>query len=85
VPIDDFVQHNKTIFSRDDIEPDTYKPLLPEHNQNITERELQHVLKHKYNAGKSRGLSRMPPQLLKFLGSAGIRVLASFLSESAIS
>jgi hypothetical protein len=42
------------------------------------------VLQHKYNASKSRGESRLPPQILKFLGAAGIGCLASFLTDSAI-
>jgi hypothetical protein len=42
------------------------------------------VLQHQYKATKSRGNSRLPPQLLKFLGTSGINSLATFLNESAI-
>jgi hypothetical protein len=41
-------------------------------------------LQYKYKATKSRGNSLLPPQLLKFLGKAGIGSLATFLNESAI-
>ena len=42
------------------------------------------MLQHQYKATKSRGNSKLPPQLLKFLGTAGIGSLATFLNESAI-
>ena len=42
------------------------------------------MLQHQYKATNSRGNSTLPPQLLKFLGTAGIGSLATFLNESAI-
>ena len=47
--------------------------------------EIKYILNYKYKATKSRGCSILPPQLLKFLGPAGIGSLATFLNESAIS
>jgi hypothetical protein len=50
----------------------------------ITPTELQEVLEQSFKANKSTGLSNMPLQVLKFMGSAGIDVLADFLNSSAI-
>jgi hypothetical protein len=50
----------------------------------ISQEELKEELQDNYKATKSRGNSVLPPQLLKFLGSAGIGQLARFLNESAI-
>ena len=63
---------------------DHYKPLVTPEENCITLTELKHVLQHHYKATKSRGSSLLPPQLLKFLGVAGIGSLANFLNESAI-
>ena len=63
---------------------DTYRALDNPAQEFITVSELQDVLKSKYKATKSRGNSMLPPQLLKFMGHAGIGCLATFLNESAI-
>ena len=63
---------------------DAYKPLQDPAKMYITQAKLEGVLKHQYKATKSRGNSLLPPQLLKFLGTAGIGCLATFLNESAI-
>ena len=84
VPLEDFTTYNRTLFHDEDIPPDKHNPLTdPDHNL-ITPTELAHILDHKYKATKSRGLSILPPQLLKFLGPAGVQCLATFLNASAI-
>ena len=84
VPLEDFTMYNRTLFHDEDIPPDNHNPLTdPDHNL-ITPTELAHILDHKYKATKSRGLSTLPPQLLKFLGPAGVQCLATFLNASAI-
>jgi hypothetical protein len=82
--LDTFTTFNKNIFYNKDIPPDTYTPLTNPTDHHISPEELTEILKHKYKAAKSRGLSRLPPQLLKFLGEEGITSLAAFLNASAI-
>jgi hypothetical protein len=64
--------------------PDTFTPLTHPDHHLISDKELANILEHKYKATKSRGLSKLPLQLLKFLGPKGIHSLASFLNDSAI-
>ena len=84
IPINQLVRYNKAIYHNEEIPVDEYTPLTAPQRQRITAEELTQVLKHKYNANKSRGFSRLPPQLLKFLGTTGVSCLATFLTESAI-
>jgi hypothetical protein len=84
VAIDRFTKFNEDIFYDADIIPDTFTPLTTPTAHHISPEELTEILTHRYKATKSRGLSTMPPQLLKFLGAQGIRSLASFLNASAI-
>jgi hypothetical protein len=84
VNLEKFTEFNRNIFYDDDIIPDHYTPLANPENHHISTEELTDILKHKYKATKSRGFSKMPPQLLKFLGDTGISSLANFLNDSAI-
>jgi hypothetical protein len=72
VNIDRFTNFNRDIFFDDDIIPDQYTPLTNPSDHHISTKELANILQHKYKADKSRGLSKLPPQLLKFLGTQGI-------------
>jgi hypothetical protein len=84
IPLEELTAYNRRIFHDEDIPQDHYTPLTNPKNHLITQPELTHILDHKYKATKSRGLSNLPPQLLKFLGPAGIQSLATFLNASAI-
>jgi hypothetical protein len=84
VTISQFTEFNRDIFFDDDIIPDEYTPLTYPANHHISPAELTDILEHRYKATKSRGLSELPPQLLKFLGKTGIQSLATFLNASAI-
>jgi hypothetical protein len=84
VPLEKFTQYNRDIFYNEDIPPDTYTPLTSPSDHHISPEELTDILAHKYKASKSRGLSKLPPQLLKFLGPTGTQSLANFLNASAI-
>jgi hypothetical protein len=84
IPVEEFIKFNKNFFYDDDIIPDQYTPISNPANHHISQSELAGILEHRYKATKSRGLSKMPPQLLKFLGTAGIESLATFLNASAI-
>jgi Reverse transcriptase (RNA-dependent DNA polymerase) len=84
VNLDRFTTFNKQIFHDEDTIPDTYTPLTTPSDHHISTDELTTILRYKYKADKSRGLSKLPPQLLKFLGATGISSLASFLNASAI-
>jgi hypothetical protein len=42
------------------------------------------VLKNHFKANKSSGMSKMPLQLLKHLGTTGVESMAEFLNASAI-
>jgi hypothetical protein len=84
IPTQQFADFNKDQFYNKLKAKDEYKPLKDPTKEYITQAELQGVLKHQYKATKSRGNSLLPPQLLKFLGTAGIGCLATLLNESAI-
>ena len=84
VNLDRFTNFNKQIFHDEDIIPDTYTPLTTPSAHHISTDELTNILRHKYNADKSRGLSKLPLQLLKFLEETGISSLASFLNASVL-
>ena len=73
------------MFHKADAQHEKYQPLVSPTASYITTEELKHVLQYNYKATKSRGGSSLPPQLLKFLGNAGVGSLATFLNESAIS
>jgi hypothetical protein len=45
---------------------------------------LKSALKDNFKANKSSGLSNMPLQLLKHLGTEGIKSVTEFLNKSAI-
>jgi hypothetical protein len=72
IQIEQFTKFNEDIFYDDDIIPDHYTPLTNPENHHISKEELTSILEHRYKATKSRGLSIMPPQLIKFLGTTGI-------------
>jgi hypothetical protein len=84
IPISALTTFNKDIFFDENVTPDTYTPLSDPTPHLITEGELKFILEKKYKATKSRGLSILPPHLLKFLGTAGVGSLANFLNSSAI-
>jgi hypothetical protein len=84
ISLDSFTKFNKNIFQDESIPPDTFTPLTNPTDHHITPEELTEILRYKYKAAKSRGLSQLPPQLLKFLGAEGVTCLASFLNASAI-
>ena len=84
IPLEDLTAFNNSIFYNEDIIPDRYTPLTNPADHLITQPELTTTLERHYNATKSRGLSTLPPQLLKFLGPPGIQSLATFLNASAI-
>ena len=84
MPIKQIAEYNQKLFYDANIAKEQYKSLEAPPDKYITYDKLKHVLQQKYKATKSRGTSQLPPQLLKFLGSAGISSLATFLNESAI-
>jgi hypothetical protein len=66
------------------IPPDCFIPLTDPATHHITEAELTETLKHNFKANKSSGLSKMPLEILKHLGPAGVSCVATFINESAI-
>ena len=61
ISLDTFTKFNKAIFHDDTIPPDTYTPLQNPADHYITPDELTNILRYKYKAAKSRGLSQLPP------------------------
>jgi hypothetical protein len=61
VPLEDFTGFNKKIFYDENIPQDSYAPLTSPQTHHITQEELTIILEQKYNATKSRGLSKLPP------------------------
>jgi hypothetical protein len=61
ISIAKFTKFNKDIFHNEDIPPDIYTPLTNPTAHHISPHELSDILRHKYNAAKSRGLSKLPP------------------------
>jgi hypothetical protein len=61
ISIAKFTKFNKDIFHNEDIPPDTYTPLTNPTAHHISPHELSDILRDKYNAAKSRGLSKLPP------------------------
>ena len=56
-----FTKFTKDIFHNEDIPTDTYTPLTNPTAHHISLHELSDILRDKYNATKSRGLSKLPP------------------------
>jgi hypothetical protein len=50
----------------------------------ITAKEVQNVLKSHFKAQKSTGLSNLPLQCLKWIGTQTHQTIADFLNKSAI-
>jgi hypothetical protein len=61
VNLDRFTNFNRQIFHDDTILPDTYTPLTTPSAHHISTEELTDILRVKYKADKSRGLSKLPP------------------------
>jgi|JI9StandDraft_2_1071091.scaffolds.fasta_scaffold369013_1 hypothetical protein len=61
ISIAKFTKFTKDIFHNEDIPPDTYTPLTNPTAHHISPHELSNILRDKYNATKSRGLSKLPP------------------------
>jgi hypothetical protein len=84
LPLHTFQKFNEKIFLDESIPPDTFTPLTDTTGNFITQKELTTVLQHHFKANKSSGLSKMPLQLLKHLGTPGVECMADFLNASAI-
>jgi hypothetical protein len=84
LPLEDFTEFNKKIFYDETIPADTFTPLTQAETQHISPEELTAVLKHNFKANKSSGLSGMPLQILKHMGPAGVKCMATFLNKSAV-
>jgi hypothetical protein len=84
LPLQEFTNFNKAIFYDADIPADTYTPLTQARAHHISPEELTGVLAKNFKANKSSGLSRMPLQMLKHLGPAGVECMATFLNASAV-
>jgi hypothetical protein len=84
IPTAEFIQFNREIFYDDTIPPDEYTPVPNAATHHITTAELTTTLTHHFKEDKSSGLSKMPLQLLKHLGPAGIHCVADLLNHSAI-
>jgi hypothetical protein len=76
--------YNKSMFFDESIPLDDYTALTDATAHHITTAELTDTLKHRFQANKSSGLSKMPLELLKHLGPAGISSVAELLNVSAI-
>jgi hypothetical protein len=61
ISIAKFTNFTRDIFHNKDIPPDTYHPLSNPTDHHISPHELSDILRVKYNAAKSRGLSKLPP------------------------
>ena len=84
LPLQEFTNFNKAIFYDADIPADTFTPLTQASAHHISPEELTGVLAKNFKANKSSGLSRMPLQMLKHLGPAGVKCMATFLNASAV-
>ena len=82
--LETFNEFNKAVFYNDNIPPEDFTPLTNAPKQYITQAELTDILKFRFKANKSSGLSKMPLEVLKHLGPAGIGCVAEFLNTSAI-
>jgi hypothetical protein len=69
--LETFSDYNKAMFFDESIPPDSYTALAD-------------AIKYRFKANKSSGLSKMPLELLRHLGPAGISCVAAFLNASAI-
>lgn len=79
-----FAEFNAKLFYDPSLEPDTYTPLQNVANMEITKEELQHTIVNNFKANKSSGMSDLPLQTLRHLGTKAIASLADFLNESAL-
>jgi hypothetical protein len=82
--LETFSDYNKAMFFDESIPPDSYTALADATANHITEAELTDTTKYRFKANKSSGLSKMPLELLRHLGPAGISCVAAFLNASAI-
>ena len=80
----EFARFNQALFLDPAAPVDTHHPLAHPEEHHITPEELEHTLAFHFKANKSSGFSPMPLQVLKHMGGEGVRVLADFLSKSAI-
>jgi hypothetical protein len=63
---------NKSIFFDDTITEDGYRAIIDKSEQYISTEEVKHTIQHYFSANKSSGLSPIPLQLIKHLGTTGI-------------
>jgi hypothetical protein len=79
-----FAKQNSKILYDEALPEDIYAPLATPETEHLTSAELTQTIKHAFKANRSSGLSQMPLQILKHMGTEGIKCLASFLNTSAI-
>jgi hypothetical protein len=72
------------LFYNEQLPGDTF--VLPDdiNNAKITDKEVKQVLESHFQANKSTGLSCLPLQCLKWMGTQAHPILADFLNKSAI-
>ena len=63
---------NKSIFLDDTITDDGYRAINDKSEHYISTEEVKHTIQHHFSANKSSGLSPIPLQLIKHLGTTGI-------------
>jgi hypothetical protein len=75
---------NKSIFFDATIKEDEYRAITYKSEYYILTEEVKHTIQHHFSANKSSGLSHMPLQLIKHLGTTGIEQLTNLLNVTAI-
>jgi hypothetical protein len=75
---------NESIFFDATIQEDEYRTINDKSEQYISTEEVKHIIQHHFRANKSSGLSQMPLQLIKHLGTTGIEQVTKFLNVTAI-
>lgn len=78
------MRYNQDIFFDSSIPADDYVPITDKEDNYISVAELKETIQHHFKGNKSSGLSQLPLQLLKNLGTKGIEEVAHFLNKSAI-
>jgi hypothetical protein len=84
IPAAVFSKLNKQLFYDEHIPEEYYTPPVNKEANYITTEEINDILKHKFKANKSSGMSALPLQLLKHMGHEGVKNLTTFLNRSAI-
>ena len=81
---EEFATFNQNLFYKPEATEDQFVAVTDVANNKLQVSEVQHVLQKHFKANKSTGLSLLPLQCLKWMGTASVPILTDFINNTAV-